>query len=149
LERLDELKQKYAPVFALMEKGGVRLDHLHVQDDKLFLQGAACSDDLKNKVWDAIKAVDPTYTDLTCDLSVDTSLPAPPEDAPAMAAGAAAGGGSGTTYTVEAGDSLWKISHKFYGEGSQFHKIIDANPDKLQDENSVIHPGDELTIPAA
>jgi nucleoid-associated protein YgaU len=133
---LDEIKGKYAPVFALMEKGGVRLDHLNMQDDKLYMQGAACSDDLKNKVWNEIKGVDPTYSDLICDLSVDTSLPAPPPDAPA-------------TYTVEPGDSLWKISEKMLGSGAKFKKIIEANPDKLEDENTVIHPGDVLTIPAS
>ena len=46
-------------------------------------------------------------------------------------------------------DSLWKIAQKFYGNGSVFKRIIEANPDKLEDENSVIHPGDELKIPAA
>jgi len=132
---LDELKQKYDSVLQLIAKGGVRLDHLHVQDDKLFMQGAVASEDLKNKVWNQIKAVDSTFSDLTCDLTVDTSLPSPPPDE--------------TIYTVVAGDSLWKIAQKFYGNGSLFKKIIAANPDKLEDENSVIHPGDELKIPPA
>ena len=132
---LDVLKEKYAPVLQLIEKGGVRLDHLHVQDDKLFMQGAVASEELKNKVWDSIKAVDASYGDVTCDLTVDSSLPSPPPDE--------------TVYTVVAGDSLWKIAQKFYGNGSVFKKIIEANPDKLEDENSVIHPGDELKIPAA
>jgi nucleoid-associated protein YgaU len=113
----------------------VRLDHLHVQDDKLFMQGAVASEDLKNKVWNEIKAVDSTLSDVTCDLTVDSSLPSPPPDE--------------TVYTVVAGDSLWKIAQNFYGNGSLFKKIIAANPDKLKDENSVIHPGDKLKIPAA
>ena len=56
MERLDELKQKYAPVLQLIAKGGVRLDHLHVQDNKLYLQGGVATQDLKNKVWNEIKA---------------------------------------------------------------------------------------------
>lgn len=135
MERLDELKQKYASVLQLIAKGGVRLDHLHVQDNKLFLQGAAASQDLKNKVWSQIKAVDAAFPDITVDLSIDSSLPEPPPDP--------------VIYTVVAGDSLWRIAEKFYGNGSKYPKIIAGNPGKLKDEKSVIHPGDELVIPPA
>ena len=135
MAQLEDLKAKYASVLDLIKKRGVRLDHLHVQDGKLFMQGAAPTDAVKNQVWDQIKAVDPGYSDLTADISVDSSLPAPAAEA--------------TVYTVVAGDSLWKISSKFYGAGNQFKRIIEANPDKLKDENSIIHPGDKLRIPAA
>ena len=130
---LEALKDKYSSVLDLVKKRNVRLDHLHVQDEKLFMQGAAPSQDIKNEVWNQIKAVDASYADLTCDLSVDGSLPQPaPEE---------------TVYTVVAGDSLWKIAQQFLGNGAHFHRIIEANPDKLKDEHSVIHPGDKLRIP--
>src|SRR5271166_2272575 len=82
MERLDELKQKYQSALSVIQQKGVVLSHLHVQDDKLFLQGAAPSEDIKNAVWNAIKEADPAFGDLTCDLSVDTSLPQPAADAP-------------------------------------------------------------------
>src|SRR5215471_12734747 len=124
----EALKQKYKSVLDLIPKRGVRLDHLHVQDDKLFMQGGAPNQDIKNEIWNAIKAVDPTYSDLTCDLRIDSSLSAPAPEP--------------TIYTVVAGDSLWAISEKFLGGGANFHQLIAANPDKLKDEKSVIHPGD-------
>ncbi|MBI4909464.1 MAG: LysM peptidoglycan-binding domain-containing protein [Acidobacteria bacterium] len=132
---LEALKGKYSSVLQLIKKRGVRLDHVHIQDEKLFLQGAAPNVDVKNQVWNAIKACDPSYGDLTCDLSVDESLPQPAPDP--------------VIYTVVAGDSLWKIAAKFLGNGSHYPKIIAANPGKLKDEHSVIHPGDKLVIPPA
>jgi nucleoid-associated protein YgaU len=135
MERLDELKLKYQPALNAIKQKGVILAHLHVQDDKLYLQGAAPSEDIKNDIWNEIKAVDPGYSDLTCDLSVDTSLPQPEPDQ--------------KTYTVEAGDSLWKIAQKQLGNGSLYPKIVAANPGTLEDEHTVIHPGDVLVIPPA
>ena len=52
---LEQLKQKYASVLQLIQSRNVRLDHLHVQDGKLFLQGAAPNEEIKNEVWNASK----------------------------------------------------------------------------------------------
>jgi nucleoid-associated protein YgaU len=133
MDRFDELKLKYQSVLNLIPQKGVRLAHLHVQDNKLFIQGAAPSQDIKNAIWNQIKLVDAAYGDLTCDLSVDESL-APPA-------------AKVRTYTVKAGDSLWKIAQQFYGNGAQFPKIITGNPGQLKDEKTVIHPGDVLVVP--
>lgn len=61
---LEQLKQKYATVLQFIERRNVSPDHLHVRDDKLVIHGAAPNEDIKNKVWNAIKAVDPGYSDL-------------------------------------------------------------------------------------
>ncbi len=136
MERIDELKLKYQSVLNLIQQKGVRLAHVHIQDNKLFVQGAAPSQEVKNDIWNQIKLVDSSFGDLTCDLTVDPSLA--PAAAPAPAE---------RTYTVVAGDSLWKIASHFYKNGAQYPKIIAANPGKLKDEKSVIHPGDVLVIP--
>ncbi|OBI43353.1 lectin [Mycobacterium kyorinense] len=48
------------------------------------------------------------------------------------------------TYTVVAGDTLWGIAERFYGDGSKYQVIADAsgisNPDLIQ-------PGQVVTIP--
>ena len=142
MDRLEELKNKYKPALDAIQKNGVRLSHLHVQDNKLFIQGAAPSQEAKNTVWNQIKAVDPNYSDLTCDLTIDPSL-AP---AQAQAATAAAGGGQGRTYKVQPGDSLSKIAKQFYGDANQYNRIFDANRSKL-DNPDKIQVGQELMIP--
>ena len=53
-----------------------------------------------------------------------------------------------TTYTVKTGDTLWAIAKKFYGDGSKYVAIYEANKDKIANP-SLIYPGQVLTIPGA
>ncbi len=133
---LEQMKQKYASVLQTIQQNNVRLDHLHVQDGKLVMQGAAPNETCKNRVWDAIKAVDPAYSDLACEISIDASLPAPAEKPVAQ------------KYTVQPGDSLSKIAKRFYGDANAYMKIFEANSDQLDDPNK-IRVGQELVIPPA
>lgn len=144
MDRLEELKTKYQSALDAIKKEGVQLSHLHVQDNKLFMQGAAPSQQVKEDIWNKIKAVDSSYNDLTCDLTVDSSLPQPQ----AAAAAASAGGGSaqGRSYTVQSGDTLSKIAKEFYGNANDYNRIFDANRDKLESADK-IRPGQELIIP--
>jgi len=50
------------------------------------------------------------------------------------------------TYTVVKGDCLWNIAKKYYGSGSSYTKIYNANKDKIKDPNR-IYPGQVLIIP--
>lgn len=50
------------------------------------------------------------------------------------------------TYTVKKGDCLWNIAKKYYGKGSQYTKIYNANKDKVKNPNK-IYPGQVLVIP--
>jgi len=126
---LEQLKLKYGSVLNAINQMGVRLTHVHVQDNKLYVEGAAGSEAIKNKIWDQAKLVDPSYSDLTLNLTIDPSL-APKEQ----------------TYTVAAGDSLSKIAKHFYGNANEFMKIFEANRDKLTDPDK-IKVGQQLVIP--
>jgi len=144
---LEQLKQRYASVLNIINSSGVKLSHMHIQDGKLFLQGAAGSEAIKNRVWDEIKKVNPAVNDITCDLTVDpTAAPAPAPATAAAAASASGGSGRGRTYTVAAGDSLSKIAKNFYGNANQYMKIFEANKDRLSDPDK-IKVGQELVIP--
>lgn len=53
-----------------------------------------------------------------------------------------------TTYTVQKGDCLWNIAKKFYGNGSNYVAIYEANKDKIKNPN-LIYEGQVLIIPNA
>jgi nucleoid-associated protein YgaU len=137
-DRFEELKAKYQSVLNFIQSNGFQLQNLNMEGDKLLIRAAAPSADAKNRVWDQIKLVDPNFSDLIADIQ-----------APAAAA-AAAGGAPSTpaarTYTVQAGDSLSKISKQFYGDANKYMKIFEANKDKLSDPDKV-RAGQELVIP--
>jgi nucleoid-associated protein YgaU len=136
---LEQMKQKYASVLATVQREQVRLSHVHIQDNKLFIEGIAPSEQAKNKVWDQIKLVNPNWAqELVVDISVDSKAKSS-EAQPA-------GGSGGRTYTVQAGDSLSKISKQFYGNANEYMKIFEANRDLLSDPNK-IRPGHTLKIP--
>jgi nucleoid-associated protein YgaU len=135
-DRFEQLKMKYQSVLNFIQSQGVQLQNLNMEGDKLLIRASAPSADLKSRVWDQIKLVDPNFSDLIADIQ-----------APAAAAAVGATSTSAArTYTVQPGDSLSKISKQFYGEANMYMKIFDANKDKLSDPDKV-KVGTELLIP--
>lgn len=51
------------------------------------------------------------------------------------------------TYTVKSGDCLWNIAKKYYGSGSSYTKIYEANKGTIGGNPNLIYPGQVLTIP--
>jgi LysM repeat protein len=135
---LEQAKAKYKPAIDVGTQRGVSWKNFHIENGKFLMRGAAPSDAVKNAVWDAIKAVDPTYSDLSADIFVDPSLPQPQQQAAAAPAA--------RTYEVKSGDSLSKIAKQFYGDASKYPKIFEANRDQLSDPDK-IKPGQKLRIP--
>jgi len=87
--------------------------------------------------------------ELTTETIIDTNAPVvvvdqidlpppPPADTPAAS----------ETYTVQKGDSLWSISKKFYGNGSNWKRIQEANMETLSDPKK-LRTGMKLHIPLA
>lgn len=80
-----------------------------------------------------------------------------------LGGGTAAGNGSAAsgsgTYTVRSGDTLWALAKKYYGSGSKYTIIYDANKEiiesaakshgkKSSDHGHWIWPGEQLVIPS-
>jgi nucleoid-associated protein YgaU len=138
---LEQAKAKYRSAIDLGTQRGVSWKNFHIENDKFLMRGAAPNEEVKNAVWSAIKAVDPSYADLTADISIDPSLPVPKQAAAQPAAAA-----SPRTYEVKSGDSLSKIAKQIYGDAGKYTKIFEANRDQLSDPDK-IQPGQKLKIP--
>jgi nucleoid-associated protein YgaU len=52
--------------------------------------------------------------------------------------------GGGRTYKVQRGDTLWSIAKRTYGDGTQYKRIVAANPSVRNDRLMV---GQTLTLP--
>ncbi len=124
---LEQLKQKYAPVIATIQSFsdyGATLDAVDLDGEKLHIKGSVPSQVVANRVWDVIKSVDPTYSDLAHEISTT--------------------GGAEQPYTIRSGDNLSKVSKLFYGNPNKYTQIAQANgidnPDKIQ-------AGQQINVP--
>ena len=117
---------------------------------KVSLESYTIKEDAKNYGMDVMVTIKlkqyRDYATKTCNIQFATSKPKvvvqptrPPENPPKPA---------NQTYTVVKGDCLWNIAKKFYGNGSKYTVIYNANKDKIKNPN-LIYPGQVLTIPAA
>ncbi|MEW6540565.1 MAG: LysM peptidoglycan-binding domain-containing protein [Bacillota bacterium] len=51
------------------------------------------------------------------------------------------------TYTVKAGDSLWKIAKMQLGDGAKWKQIYEANREVIGPDPNLIKPGQQLVMP--
>jgi nucleoid-associated protein YgaU len=49
-------------------------------------------------------------------------------------------------YTIEKGDTLWKVAEKAYGNGATYQKIFEANREVIKDPDKIF-PGQKIRIP--
>ena len=119
---LAELTAKYRPVLDELADEHAKMESLEMIGQQLHIKATVVSTASKDRVWDVIKIVDPTYSDLKHEITVGDVL-----------------------YTVQQGDTLSKLSQMFYGRASDYMRIAEAN--KLSDPNR-IKANQTLTIPA-
>ena len=65
----------------------------------------------------------------------------PPEpDAPAEVAA------EPVFYTIQSGDSLWKLASAHYGDGNKWQALFEANREVIKDPDK-IYPGQQIRVP--
>ena len=118
------------------------------------VSGEIASDAERRKILDVLAGA-PGITAVTDNMAVAAApapAPAASAEAPQTSAEAGAADSGETdgqkTYTVQSGDTLWKISQEMYGNGSKYMKIFEANTDLLKDPDQIF-PGQKLVIPEA
>ncbi len=119
------LTDKYQTLINLANSKGVADLQVREQDNILYIDGKADSEEVKQQLWDTYGAIDPDYRagDLVMNIEVEASE---------------------QVYTVVSGDSLSKIAKHY--PGVTWQEIFEANKDILKDPN-LIHPGQKLKIP--
>lgn len=124
---LNQLKQKYAPVLQTLQdfsEYGVKVETVDLAGEQLHIKGSVPSQVIANRVWDAIKQVDPNFSDLKHEIATN--------------------GGAEQTYTIKSGDNLSKVSKLFYGTPNHYQQIAQFN--HISDPNR-IQAGQQIKLP--
>lgn len=103
------LEQKYAPVGKAVTdfaEYGSQMTGIYMNGEKLVLKCNLPSQVVLNRVWDAIKAVDPSNQDFDLEATV---------------------AGDSQPYTIKQDDTLSAVCLKFYGHANKYPQVAEAN----------------------
>lgn len=124
-----KLQQKYDELINAAKSNGVQNLQVREQENVLYIDGQAPSQDVKQRLWDVYGKIDPNYrsADVVMNIAVSPITPAP----------------SMQEYEVVKGDNLSKIGKKY---GVSWKEIYEANKNIISDPD-LIQPGWKLKIP--
>lgn len=139
---MSTLQDKYAGVVSAAQTAGVRNLQIREQDDILYVSGDAADTSTKDAVWNALGAIDPTYSasDINVDvqvagLSVGSTLTINTEEGnlnirqdPSTDASVVgkAGKGESVTLVEQTSDDWWKIKTANGQEGYAYARYLKA-----------------------
>jgi len=131
-QETGSLRGKYQKLIDAANNSGVSDLQVRQQDNVLYIDGNAPSEDVKNRLWDVYNQIDPDYRAGDLVLNIN-----------AIGSSANDAKGDYEEYTVVKGDSLSEIGQKY---GVEWKEIFEANKDQIKDPD-LIHPGWKLKIP--
>ena len=124
------LQTKYEELIRTARTSGVSDLQVREQNNVLYIDGHAPSENVKQQLWDVYGRLDPNYR--SADVVMNIKVAPQP------------GGGAAEVYEVKEGDNLSKIGKKY---GVSWKEIYEANRDQIKDPD-MIHPGWKLKIPS-
>jgi nucleoid-associated protein YgaU len=124
-----KLQDKYAELISTAKSSGVENLQVREQENVLYIDGQAPSQDVKQKLWEIYGRIDPNFrsADVVMNVAVSPRTPAPAME----------------EYEVVKGDNLTKIGKRY---GLSWKEIYEANKNVISDPD-LIQPGWKLKIP--
>lgn len=121
------LKEKYQNVLELGQSIDVKDGYVNEEDGKLKFGGTVRYQYDSDRLWDAIKTHSAWEQEVEAQIAVaNTEIYG--------------------HYTVQSGDTLWKVSEQLLGEGKRYMEIFNLNTDQLENPDR-INVGQELKLP--
>ena len=124
-----KLQDKYSELISTAKSAGIKNLQVREQENVLYIDGQAPSQEVKQKLWDVYGRIDPNFRSADVVMNVAVS---PITPAPAM-----------QEYEVVKGDNLSKIGKRY---GVSWKEIYEANKNIISDPD-LIQPGWKLKIP--
>ena len=121
-----DLQSKYRELIDAASTRGVSNLQVRQQENVLYIDGTAPTNEAKQQLWDIYNRIDPDYR--SGDLVMNLELAE----------------GATQEHVVAKGESLSKIGQKY---GVAWKEIYEANRDQIKDPD-LIQPGWKLKIPA-
>jgi nucleoid-associated protein YgaU len=116
---------------------------IKVRGDTVIISGEATTDAEREKavlILGNTQGVAHVDDQMTVAAPARPTTTATPQQAPAAT--------PSTFYTVKSGDTLSKISERFYGDANRYQELFEANQPMLKDPDK-IYPGQVLRVPKA
>lgn len=152
LEKLENMKKAKAPDILLISRVGYSGSYIHDTDLWVTLEEMTVKDDVREGLDRVVSLKFKEHRDYGVQTyTINKNNTVKKNSTPRNSSSSPAPKNTNKTYVVQSGDCLWNIAKLFYGDGSKYTVIRDANKNliaKHGGDANLIMAGDKLVIPA-